>query len=85
MRKRDELNNPDGCMARALDDEMTFVLLARDETAPATILDWICRRVAAGKNRINDPQIVEAFECARTMDAERDRTRYALGKPKGDS
>lgn len=68
MRKRDELTA--GCMAKARDDEMCFVLLGRDVTAPNTIRDWIGRRLAAGKNRPEDPQIVEAEECARTMEAE---------------
>jgi hypothetical protein len=60
-------------MSRARDDEMTFVLLGRDENAPGTILWWIWERVRSGKNRLNDPQILEAWECARTMEAERER------------
>lgn len=71
MRKRDELDNPDGCMARALDDEMTFVLLGRDAAAPAAIRHWIAERIRLGKNRAGDPQLVEAEQCARTMEAER--------------
>lgn len=69
MRKRDEL--VEGCMAKARDDEMTFVLLARDEDAPGAILDWIVRRVNRGKNRLNDPKIIEAWECALAMERER--------------
>jgi len=71
MRKRDELNNPAGCMARARDDEMTFVLLGRDAAAPAAIRAWVAERIRLGKNRPDDPQIVEAEECARIMEAER--------------
>lgn len=32
--KSEELSNPASCMNRALPDEMTFVLLARDAAAP---------------------------------------------------
>lgn len=71
MRKRDELNSPAGCMARARDDEMTFVLLGRDAAAPYAIRAWIAERVRLGKNRPDDPQIVEAEECARIMESER--------------
>jgi hypothetical protein len=71
MRKRDELTDPASCMSRARDDEMTFVLLGRDAAAPATIRFWIQQRLRLGKNKANDPQIVEAYECARTMEIER--------------
>jgi hypothetical protein len=71
MRKRDELTDPKSCMSRARDDEMTFTLLARDAAAPATIRFWIAERVRLGKNTPGDPQIVEALECARVMEAER--------------
>lgn len=71
MRKRDELTNPAGCMFRAKDDEMTFVLLGRDEAAPDTIRDWIARRIKLGKNRPDDPQIAEALACAEVMESER--------------
>ena len=73
MRKVDELTNPNSCMSRAADDEMTFVLLARDESAPGTIRDWVARRIRLGKNKPDDEQIREALECARTMEAERAR------------
>ena len=72
MRKRDELSNPDSCMNRAKDDEMTFVLLGRDAAAPAAIRAWVGFRVKLGKNNFNDPQITEALECARKMEAERE-------------
>lgn len=71
MRKRDELTNPAGCMVRARDDEMTFVLLGRDAAAPAAIRAWIAERIRMGKNRPGDPQVLEAEQCARTMEAER--------------
>lgn len=71
MRKRDELNHPNGCMNRARDDEMTFVLLGRDAAAPVAIRAWIAERICLGKNKPDDSQIVEAEECARIMEQER--------------
>lgn len=77
MRKRDELNDPTSCLSRARDDEMVFVLLARDADAPGTIRDWIRRRIVRGKNRPGDPLMVDAEEVARTMEAERVDARPA--------
>ncbi len=72
MRKRDEMTNPAGCMAKARDDEMTFILLGRDEDAPATIRYWIRERIKRGKNQPGDAKILEAEECARIMECERE-------------
>jgi hypothetical protein len=69
MRKRHELTK--GCMSRARDDEMTFVLLGRDASAPAAIRFWISERIRLGKNQPGDEQVSEAEECARTMERER--------------
>lgn len=71
MRKRDELTDPASCMSRARPDEMTFVLLARDEAAPVAIRAWVAERVRLGKNRPDDAQILEAQRCAWIMGAER--------------
>jgi hypothetical protein len=68
MRKRDELAY--GCMAKAGDDEMTFVLLGRDKAAPVAIRAWIAERIRVGKNQPDDDQIIEAEQCARTMEDE---------------
>jgi hypothetical protein len=67
MLKRDELTNETSCMSKAFDDEMTFVLLGRDVAAADTIYYWIERRIRAGKNGPNDPQIQEARRCAAKM------------------
>jgi hypothetical protein len=69
MRKRDELVS--GCMAKAKDDEMTFVLLARDEAAPVAIRAWINERIRLGMNKPDDPKLIEALQCARIMIIER--------------
>lgn len=69
MRKAQEL--VEGCMSRAGEREMTFVLLSRDVAAPETIRFWVRERIRLGRNKPADPQIVEALECAQTMQEER--------------
>ena len=76
MRKEQELR--EGCMAKAIDGEMTFVLLARDPAAPMAIMDWVRHRVAIGKNSPHDPQVIEALKCAEIMQAERADIRKTL-------
>ena len=68
MRKRDELTNSNSCMSRAAEDEMTFVLLGRDEAAPAAIRFWVGERIRIGKNVETDAQIIEALACADSME-----------------
>jgi hypothetical protein len=68
VRKTEELLK--GCMAKALPHEMTFVLLSRDGTAPATIRFWVRERLRTGKNQAGDAQIVEALTCAEIMEHE---------------
>jgi hypothetical protein len=69
VRKHEELVY--GCMGKAGDKEMTFVLLSRDDSAPSVIAFWAHERVRLGKNQWGDAQIVEALECAATMLLER--------------
>jgi hypothetical protein len=57
-------------MAKASSKEMTFVLLSRDVTAPATIRFWVSQRLEQGKNKPDDAQILDALECARVMERE---------------
>lgn len=71
MIKRDELSTPTSCLNKATDDERIFVLLARDEAAPVAIRAWVAERIRLGKNHLDDPQIIEALECAAHMDRER--------------
>ena len=61
MKKFRELNDPGSCLNRARDNEIIFVLLARDAAAPATIRAWAGERMRLGKNRLSDPQILEAW------------------------
>jgi hypothetical protein len=76
MRKRDELHR--GCMAKAGDEEMTFVLLSRDRCAASTIRFWIHHRIKSGQNAADDPQILEALQCAEVMEAERGLHRVPM-------
>jgi hypothetical protein len=71
MRKKEELSNPKSCINKAKDNEMTFVLLGRDIAAPYAIREWVEKRIWEGKNKRNDPQIIEALQCASIMENER--------------
>ena len=71
MIKLEELTNPDSCMNRAKDHEMTFVLLARDVVAPRVIRLWVQERLLSGKNQPHDVQIVDALHCADYMEQQR--------------
>lgn len=53
----------DPCIQKAFDNEMLFVLMARDETAPAVVMEWI--KLNIGKQP--EEKLREAFECAMTM------------------
>jgi hypothetical protein len=62
----------DGCFAKALDDEPMFVLLARDQQAPARVREWATQRkadISMGKRPESDmAQVEEAFACAGRME-----------------
>lgn len=70
MRKKDELAKQHTCMQHAHPNEMVFVLLSRDAASPVAIRAWVAERLRLGKNTETDPQIVEALECAATMESE---------------
>lgn len=82
MRKRDELADPKSCLNRAADDELVFTLLGRDEDAPATIRDWVARRIQRGKNKPDDPQMRDAEATAAAMERERPQ-RFLASLPLG--
>lgn len=69
MIKSEELTNPNSCMSKARPDEWTFVLLARDKAAANTIRYWVEERIRLRLNKRTDPQILEAFNAAREIDA----------------
>lgn len=56
------------CYANAKPDEPMFVLLARDKASPSAVRYWALERIKTGKNRVSDPQIVEAYACAVAME-----------------
>jgi hypothetical protein len=76
MLKQDEATNPNSCWNKGREDERMFVLLARDAAAPETLRFWAHRRVELGKNKPDDPQIVEALDCADRMEDEAKRINY---------
>lgn len=65
MLKRDELSQPDSCLNKAGDDELIFVLLARDPAAADTVRYWAARRVELGLNTADHPKILSAYEWVR--------------------
>jgi len=62
MMKRDEVLDLGSCLNRAKEDELMFVLLERDASAPIAIQAWIDHRISSGKNHPDDAQILEARE-----------------------
>lgn len=69
MLKKEEVADSNSCLNKAKNDELLFVLLGRDIAAPVAIHAWVAERIRLGKNNVNDPQILEALECARKMKA----------------
>lgn len=67
MKKIDEIKNPSSCFNKALDSELVFVLLERDEAAPIAIQAWIEARIRLGKNSRDDSQIREAESILKEM------------------
>jgi hypothetical protein len=78
MRKSAELESKTGCLAKAWDNEMIFVLLARDPAAPAMIRAWVAERIRLGLNTDADFQIHEALNCAAIMERQREPLRDAI-------
>lgn len=68
MIKTEELAAADSCLNKAADDEVLFVLRAKDPTAPDTIRSWAEKRVIMGLNKIDDAKIVDALACANSME-----------------
>ena len=60
MKKKDEISLPASTLNKANDDEMLFILRARDYSSPQTILYWISENLET----CSDEKLREAFECA---------------------
>lgn len=71
MKKIDELDVKQSCLNRAHDNELVFVLLARDKHAPTTIRYWCAARISDGKNKPFDPDIQSAYKIADDMESQR--------------
>lgn len=69
MLKKQEIDNLESCLNKAATDEPLFVLRGKDITAGATVRTWADFRIAVGKNKPEDAQIVEARAIADAMDA----------------
>jgi hypothetical protein len=77
MRKIDEKNLPSSCWNKALDDEVMFVLLARDPDAPLAISAWMrARRDRLGPDARADTEAASA--CAAAMAKQHRAVRNAL-------
>lgn len=70
MFRDEEARSLTSCFNRARGFEMIFVLLARDAAAPAAIRAWVSKRIELGKNKADDPQILEALRCASIMEGQ---------------
>lgn len=68
MKKKDEISFQGSCLNQANDDELIFILRAKDLAAPDTIRTWVGLRLERGKNQPFDAQILEALDCAAEMD-----------------
>lgn len=67
MKKQIELSDhPKSCMNKALDDELVFILLARDPFAPQVIMEW----VKVNYNIQPMEKLIDAIEMARDMGAQ---------------
>jgi hypothetical protein len=71
MRKSEELTNPKSCLSKAKDDEIVFVLLARDPAAQAAIITWMDERVRLGLNTYQDQKLIDASETSTAMQKQR--------------
>lgn len=78
MLKKIELESPDSRVNKAIDNEMVFVLLARDPAAPMAIRAWMEERVRLGKNVMGDDLMIEADHCARFMEMMRGQIREQM-------
>ena len=70
MRKEKERAIANSCWNKADDGERLFILLGRDVAAPAAIRAWADARIALGKNKARDNQILDALKCADIIEKE---------------
>lgn len=64
MTKKDELKpDSNGCLAKANEDEMLFILRAQDMSSPKIIFQWIAENI----DTLPDDKVNEAVKCALVM------------------
>lgn len=71
MRKIHEIKDPSSCLNKSRENEIIFVLCARDPASPETIRQWCNRRLLLGLNLLNDEKIQSALQIASQMEKER--------------
>lgn len=80
MIKSEELTNPKSCINQSQDDEMVFVLCARDPSAPAAVREWARQYQARGGR---PEKVAEALQAAKRMEEWREaraqRIKAAVG------
>ncbi len=64
MKKHEELSDSNSCLNKADNNELVFVLRAKDPAFAATIRFWADKRIQLGKNVYGDPKITEALVIA---------------------
>lgn len=77
MLKSKELSEPSSCLNKARPDELIFVLLARDAAASSTVRHWVAERLRLGKNKAEDPQMIEALAWADRVQREHEHAMVA--------
>lgn len=74
MTKKENIDNPNSCWNTSKDGDIIFVIKQQDKAGPATIRDWVTRRVGMGLNSITDAKLQDAMSIADEIE-----TRQARG------
>lgn len=81
MQKKLEVSNPDSCLGKAKEDEMIFVLRAKDPVAPHVIREWVKARIEAGLNTPSESKVKEALLSASVMEQQRAGGMFDIKQP----
>lgn len=73
MKKMDEIATTNSCLNKAHNDEMIFVLRAKDPAAPIAIRAWIAERMRLGMDDFSGEKLNNAHQCAITMEEQREK------------
>lgn len=77
MTKQENIYRQDSCWNKARDDEPIFIILGRDRASLVAIDAWCNERIKLGLNHRDDPQTIEAMQCAIAMMHYRERIKPA--------